>query len=228
MDPARITELQAELDKIRHQKRELTDKILAWEAAHPPANRKRPAEGPHPDTPEAKKLNMMKNREKRVQGIFKQCETIVKMLSKCGAAIWFLKDPTKAKLQNYDFWVKQPMWLGKVQDKLTKKEFKDVCHFREDVRLIFNNARIYNPEHSDARRDCEILSDRFEKDFFKANLEARWNYEMAVQQQENAELQVGHVAVHSRGAAEAVGPLSLAWHSSHSLATAMLQLLLDR
>lgn len=193
MDASRIEQLKAELDKLRQQKRELSEKILAWEAAHPSASRKRPADT-QMEGPEAKRAAIYKNREKRVQGIFKQCETIVKAITKSTAGKWFINDPTKLKLQNYDHWVKTPMWLGRVEERLRRREYKDVAAFRDDMRLIFANAKAYNPEHSEARRDAETCSDRFEKDYMRANLEARWAYELALQAQEQAELAVRRCA----------------------------------
>ncbi|KNB44644.1 bromodomain containing protein [Blastocystis sp. subtype 4] len=68
-------------------------------------------------------------------------------------------------LLDYPQIVKQPMDLGTVRSKLEKDEYKDIYAFAADVRLIWSNCVLYNPEGTDIRIVCQKISQKFEERF---------------------------------------------------------------
>ena len=52
-----------------------------------------------------------------------------------------------------------------MQTKLTNSEYKDVYAFGDDMRLIWNNCILYNPEGTDVRFIALQLQTRFEERF---------------------------------------------------------------
>ena len=66
-------------------------------------------------------------------------------------------DPKAQGCRTYYDVIKQPMWLDKVKQRLgttARREYTHPAQFRDDMRLIWANCRIFNPEHSDVRRAC--------------------------------------------------------------------------
>ena len=55
-------------------------------------------------------------------------------------------------LHDYHQIIKQPMDLGTVKSRLSKKEFGWPLDFASDVRLTFNNAKTYNSKGQKVRR----------------------------------------------------------------------------
>lgn len=75
-------------------------------------------------------------------------------------AAWFTPDPetTAAGYSNY---IAEPMWLGRVKEKLEADKYLLPYHFKQDMALIFKNARLFNSPQDKPYRDCCILEQRF-------------------------------------------------------------------
>ena len=63
-------------------------------------------------------------------------------------------DPKAQGCRNYYDVIKSPMWLDKVKQRLgntVRREYTHPAQFRDDMRQIWSNCRMFNPEHSDVR-----------------------------------------------------------------------------
>jgi hypothetical protein len=117
--------------------------------------------------PEAKNPTWRARLEKRQKEPFFRCKEIIEKMRRQRNAWPFLAavDPDKMGLPDYYDIIKEPMDLGTVAKKLEKGEYADYESFAYDVRLIFNNARTYNPPDSQIYKYAEQLSRSFEIQF---------------------------------------------------------------
>ncbi|KAL5071019.1 hypothetical protein RYX36_021906 [Vicia faba] len=78
---------------------------------------------------------------------------------------WPFLEPVDVKgLKLYDYY--EPMDFSIIKRKMNAKDgsgYKNVREIYADVRLIFNNAMMYNDETHDVHKMAEILLDEFEK-----------------------------------------------------------------
>jgi hypothetical protein len=76
------------------------------------------------------------------------CRKVTEKLYYSPLARLFLEpvDPVRDGCPNYSQIVKQPMDLGTVSEKLTKKNYKSTAEWRADVMQIWKNAMLYNPK----------------------------------------------------------------------------------
>ncbi|KAJ0401508.1 hypothetical protein P43SY_009368 [Pythium insidiosum] len=58
--------------------------------------------------------------------------------------------------------VKVPMDLGTIRNKLGKNEYKKAAEFARDVRLVWDNCKLYNQDGSDLYLLADDLSKKFE------------------------------------------------------------------
>ncbi|GAB9469215.1 hypothetical protein Gpo141_00006499 [Globisporangium polare] len=58
--------------------------------------------------------------------------------------------------------VKVPMDLGTIRNKLAKNEYKKAAEFARDVRLVWDNCKLYNQDGSELYDIADGLSKRFE------------------------------------------------------------------
>lgn len=143
--------------EVRHLKRKL---IAELEQVRSLINRANDmlAETPVPD----KKL---KTANKGTVQNLKNCNVLLTKLMKHKFG-WIFNTPVdavKLGLHDYHTIVKKPMDLGTVKRKLSKSCYKSPLEFAEDVRLTFNNARLYNPVGHDVHTMAEFLLKMFEE-----------------------------------------------------------------
>uniref|UniRef100_A0A3P9KJT6 SP110 nuclear body protein, tandem duplicate 1 n=1 Tax=Oryzias latipes TaxID=8090 RepID=A0A3P9KJT6_ORYLA len=64
----------------------------------------------------------------------------------CQYLLLFLRNTDKEQIfnTNPECFVKAPMWLGKITDKLQENQYKTVGQFESDIQLIFSNCGCYN------------------------------------------------------------------------------------
>ncbi|KAK6462916.1 Bromodomain-containing protein [Scheffersomyces coipomensis] len=72
-------------------------------------------------------------------------------------------DPVALNIPNYFSVVKQPMDLGTIQSKLANNEYEHGDAFEADVRLVFKNCYIFNPEGTDVNMMGHRLESVFDK-----------------------------------------------------------------
>lgn len=80
------------------------------------------------------------------QAIRTRCSPVLKKLMDAEYG-WIFKqpvDPVELNLPDYFDVVKKPMDLGTVKKKLDNSVYRDVDEFIGDVRLVFDNAMLYN------------------------------------------------------------------------------------
>eukprot|EP00884_Botryococcus_braunii_P008902 jgi/Botrbrau1/18012/Bobra.0062s0005.1 len=126
-------------------------------------------------------------KEKRIQSIFSQCLTIVKQLSKLKDASPFLKpvDPIALKCPDYLSIIKNPMDFGTIQKRLEHKpekgivrQYKDPQEFVADMRLIFENCRVYNAPGHAVRKMGDSISEVWEKKWKTSGIAEKWEQEL--------------------------------------------------
>ena len=63
--------------------------------------------------------------------------------------------------------IKQPIALSTIRKRISSHYYKNVLDFREDMRLMFNNARTYNQEGSWVYVDADEMEKVFDAMFAK-------------------------------------------------------------
>lgn len=127
----------------------------------------RPKRTIHP--PKSKELPYdVRPRKKKIVAELRFClNTIKELMSKKHYAINFPflapVDTVALKIPKYNEIIKEPMDLGTIQNKLTNNQYENGFEFEKDVRLVFKNCYIFNPEGS----DVNILGRRLESVFNK-------------------------------------------------------------
>ena len=154
---------------------------------------------PAPDSKEGRKQAMLKERQRRVQSLWGQCATILKQLKQNRNAWPFHKavDWRTLNIPDYPKIVKNPMDMQTIADKLggfdakckeSPREYKSPLEFRDDLRLIFDNCRLYNPVGHDVRIMGDALADLFEKKWQNSNIEGKFALELEYQKKEDDDL----------------------------------------
>ncbi|KAM9746079.1 uncharacterized protein ACNS7B_010196 isoform 1-T1 [Menidia menidia] len=72
-----------------------------------------------------------------------ECQYLLLFLFNADNEQIFATNP-ELHIDNYSSYVKTPMWLGKVTDRLQGKEYSSVDQFISDIQLIFTNCASYN------------------------------------------------------------------------------------
>lgn len=100
---------------------------------------------------------------------FRKPAKILSMLKKNANAGPFLEpvDPVALGIPNYFDIIKNPMDLSTVAFKIKNSEYESPDEFANDVRLIWNNALIFNPPGTQVYRMAENLSSYFEDLFLR-------------------------------------------------------------
>ena len=80
---------------------------------------------------------------------------------------WVFKDPVDPLalgLDNYFEIVKHPMCLSLVEEKLNARIYENIDEAEHDIRLVFDNAILFNGEDSDIGKWAKKLSNTFNDD----------------------------------------------------------------
>ncbi|XP_066339479.1 transcription factor GTE12-like [Miscanthus floridulus] len=81
---------------------------------------------------------------------------------------WLFKepvDPVLYRIPDYFDVIRNPMDLGTVKNKLTKKQYASIEEFAADVRLTFSNAMKYNPPENDVHKVAKELNVIFDSEW---------------------------------------------------------------
>jgi len=73
--------------------------------------------------------------------------------------------PDRREYPDYFQLIKQPIALSTIRKRMNSNYYKNVIDFREDMRLMFNNARTYNQEGSWVYVDAEEMEKVFNAAF---------------------------------------------------------------
>ncbi len=69
----------------------------------------------------------------------------------------FRQQGSQKQAPDYYTVITEPMWLARVNEKLIAKEYQHREQFKNDVLLIFQNARVYNQKDTIFYKFAEIL-----------------------------------------------------------------------
>lgn len=92
----------------------------------------------------------MNSKELLVEQQLKYCSQVLTRLKRNSNAPPFLEpvDPVKLDIPDYPLKIKHPMDLLSIRKKLDSKVYSHPGEFDADVKLMFNNCYVYNPEGS--------------------------------------------------------------------------------
>lgn len=146
---------------------------------------KRPAGAPL-DGPESKKQRMVADREQRRKAIWDECLKMVEKLLKNGHSTAFRQpvDIKALKIPDYYNHIKQPMDLGTVKRNLLGRVYREPGQMADDVRLVWDNCYRYNGDKHAVSLAAKKMSEMFERDWAKADVEQRWAVEVAREKRE--------------------------------------------
>lgn len=74
-------------------------------------------------------------------------------------------DPVALNLPTYFVKIKNPMDLGTVKTKLQRGEYRELESAVADIRLVFDNALLFNPAGNSVHEIAKLLKQEFEADF---------------------------------------------------------------
>ena len=91
------------------------------------------------------------------------CQKITKKITEIPIAAYFIEPVDPKELPDYNTKVRKPMYLAKVQQKLTGGQYASVEKWKEDMNLIWKNATTYHPPGSAFHAIAEELQFIFKK-----------------------------------------------------------------
>lgn len=127
----------------------------------------RPKRTIHP--PKSKELPYdVRPRKKKYAAELRFCNQLIKDLTSkklYNVNFPFLQpvDPVALNIPNYREIIKEPMDFGTIQGKLANNQYENGEEFERDVRLIFTNCYLFNPEGNDVHamgKKLELIFDK--------------------------------------------------------------------
>ncbi|KAL4421258.1 hypothetical protein ABPG75_010549 [Micractinium tetrahymenae] len=133
------------------------------------------------------RLVVQMEQRNRAEKIWVDCGKIVQDLLKNQQTKIYFGEPVKESyVPNYYSVIKNPMDLGTIKVKVEQRRYNNVYEFRDDVRLTFNNCRIFNPPGNHVRVMGDQASERFEKKWQMSAIEFHWEAHVKQCQLEDA------------------------------------------
>ncbi|GBF95611.1 hypothetical protein Rsub_08593 [Raphidocelis subcapitata] len=153
-----------------------------------PANKRPPPAPAEPEGPEAKKARLVAEQQAQRNNLWHECYKVLDRCRRNQRAEAFKKpvDPIRLKIPDYPTVVKNPMDLQTVGDKLKVRAYKEPGEFAADMRLIWDNAMLYNGRHHPIGANAVAMSEFFEKAWGPLQIEKYWAIQL---QQEELALQ---------------------------------------
>ncbi|KAI4094279.1 MAG: hypothetical protein LQ344_002358 [Seirophora lacunosa] len=129
----------------------------------------RPKREIHPPAPRDLPYAASKPRRKKYQAELKFCLHVMTELRKpryAALAAPFLSpvDPVALNIPDYLQVIKKPMDMGTVKEKLDKGQYENAKEFETDMKLVFKNARTYNPPDHPVHVSARQLDDYFDRE----------------------------------------------------------------
>ncbi|KAI3423977.1 hypothetical protein D9Q98_009811 [Chlorella vulgaris] len=136
------------------------------------------------------KLVLQMEQRNRAEKMWVDCGKILQDLLKNQQTKTYFGEPVKESyVHNYYAVIKNPMDLGTVKAKNENRLYKTIYELRDDVRLTFNNCRIFNPPGNHVRAIGDQSSERFEKKWAMSALEYHWEAHIKQCALEDAQLE---------------------------------------
>ncbi|KAJ8345734.1 hypothetical protein SKAU_G00299270 [Synaphobranchus kaupii] len=101
--------------------------------------------------------------ENRISDFMLQCQHLLLQLYNSDEQHIFSKNPC-ATVPRYRDFIKNPMWLDKVAEKLQNRQYSSVGQFVSDVHLIFENCATFNRDNEFGQMGARFTL-LFEKEF---------------------------------------------------------------
>jgi len=151
----------------------------------PPAN-KRPLAPSEPEGPEAKKARLLAEQQQRRNALWHECYKVLDRCRRNQKAEAFKKpvDYVRLKIPDYPLLIKNPMDLQTAGEKLKLRVYKEPSEFAADMRLIWDNAMLYNGRTHAVGLNAVAMSEFFEKAWGPLQIEKAWAIQL--QQEELA------------------------------------------
>lgn len=126
----------------------------------------RPKREIHPPAPRDLPYAASKPKKKKYQAELKFCMHVLNELAKPRYAVLTAPfatpvDPVALNIPDYHKVIKKPMDLGTVREKLEKGQYENAKEFDADVKLVFKNARTYNPPDNPIHKQATQLEDHY-------------------------------------------------------------------
>lgn len=199
---ARKRQLQEELSSIRLQKAEVLRRLEQVAKRLRTVEPAVPAGAGLPVA--ARRALLQQEHHKRGTGIMQQCGRLVADLLKNSNTRLYFGEPVKESyVPTYYQIIKHPMDLGTIKNKLDGRQYSDPYQFRDDVRLVFENCRSFNPPGNFVRGHGDQASDKFERKWVQLGIEGQWQAEMRRQQ-----LELQQAEAESKGLAQQVAEVT--------------------
>jgi hypothetical protein len=168
--------LESELEAIRIQKAEVLKAIQQ-------IAKKQKLGGPPSKnmalTHEAKVEAEKRNHQEQLRRIWAMCTKILtEMMKNTNVRLYFGEPVHRDKFPGYYETIKQPRDLGTIKAWIETGHYQNVRGFRDDVRLCFDNCRLFNPVGHQVRKMGDTASDQFEKKWENRKVEEEWDAEM--------------------------------------------------
>lgn len=95
---------------------------------------------------------------------YNQCQKILDQIMKFENSYFFFQpvDPEKENAPDYYRIIAQPMSIYNVQQKIDQLQYQTPEEFINDMRLIWSNAKLYNPPMHPVYKAADDLSFKFE------------------------------------------------------------------
>ena len=187
---ARKQVLLAELDRLQAQKAAVEQQIAALNRGPAKASggvKKRPSKGvPLEDLRPDKRPKLHSEWSKKEQSIWLACSGILKGLTKGQYSHVFMQPVNTEQFRDYTKFVKKPMDINSITKRLNSKprHYKDPMQFRDDVRQVWENCRLYNTPDSPVGKAGIAFSEKFEKDWSKQMVQEKWEQVQLGKQQD--------------------------------------------
>jgi len=100
----------------------------------------------------------------------RQCSQLLRPLMRTDEAVMCFNvpvDPDKLNIPDYFSVIVHPMDFGTIDDRLDRNMYADSADFIKDVRLVFSNAKTYNPPGSAVHIMAKKVEDMFERELAK-------------------------------------------------------------
>lgn len=168
--------LESELETIRNQKAQVLRSIEQI-AKKQKFGGNQAAMG---NTVEARIEAEKRHHNEGKRKIWQNCTRIMADLLKNGNTKLYFGEPVRGDLYTgYYEIIKDPRDLGTIKKNLDSQTFyKNVYEFRDDVRLCFENCRLFNPQGHPVRAIGDSASNSFEKKWESKHVEEEWEGEL--------------------------------------------------
>lgn len=168
--------LESELETIRNQKAQVLRSIEQI-AKKQKFGGNQAAMG---NTVEARIDAEKRHHNEAKRKIWQNCTRIIADLLKNQSTKLYFGEPVRGDLYaGYYEIIKDPRDLGTIKKNLESQTFyKNVYEFRDDVRLCFENCRLFNPQGHQVRTIGDTASNSFEKKWESKRVEEDWEGEL--------------------------------------------------